>query len=431
MNHPFSGGVHPPGHKELSLLREEPPLLRPQQVVIPLRQHIGGVCQPLVQAGDTVTLGQKIGDGEGLCVPVHASISGTVTKIAPEPHPFAGKVPAITIRSDGLDTPDDSLAPLSPQEQTPWAILQRIREAGIVGMGGATFPTHVKADGSMGKLGTLILNGCECEPYVTADDTLLCTQPRRALEGIALLQKALSPERTVLALEDNKPRAFQQLEPLLPQFPGIELLSLPTRYPQGGEKQLIQAVTGLEIPPGKLPAELGCAVFNVSTAAAIAQAVLEGLPLVRRIVTVTGPCVNQPGNFLVPVGTSCADLVQAAGGLTSDARRIIIGGPMMGFSQPSLDVPLIKGVGCVLCLPQAAEFPDPRCIRCGRCVEVCPVHLQPLYLYQNLQDYSALERLHLNDCMECGCCSYICPGKLPLTDRFRRTKRAWKEAKSG
>lgn len=429
----FFGGVHPPEGKALSLQREAIPLLHPDQVVIPLRQHIGAPCQPLVQAGDRVKPGQKIGDGEGLCVPVHASIAGTVTKIAPEPHPFAGEVPAITIRADHSDCPDCTLPPLSPPEQTPWAIVQRIREAGIVGMGGATFPTHVKVDGSMGKLGTLILNGCECEPYLTADDTLLRTQPRRVLEGIALLQKALSPERTVLALEDNKPYAAAVLEGHLSQFPGIELKRLPTRYPQGGEKQLIQAVTGLEVPSGQLPAQLGCAVFNVSTAAAIAQAVLEGLPLIRRIVTVTGPCVHRPGNFLVPVGVSCAEVIRAAGGLTPDAGGLIVGGPMMGFAQPSDQIPLIKGAGGILCLPRGAEEKNPHCIRCGRCVEACPVHLQPLYLYQAIEnkDRTRLEQLWLNDCMECGVCSYICPGRLPLTDQFRKTKRAWKEEGMG
>ena len=428
MKHLFFGGIHPSYRKEMSAKTAASLAVTPEQVVIPLLQHIGAPCQPLVQVGDRVLRYQKIGDGEGLCVPVHASVSGTVEAIEPRPHVSGRMVNAIVIRNDF----QDEACALTPASETdPDAILHAIREAGIVGMGGAAFPGNVKALSAMGHVDTLIANACECEPYITADDTLLRTNPEQVLAGMQLLKRVLAPERVVLAVEDNKAEAIRKLETLLPEYPGIELKVLPTRYPQGAEKQLIQAVTGREVEPGKLPVSRGCAVFNVSTYAAIYRAVKLGMPLTERLVTVSGEAIAQPQNFLVRIGTSFHDLIAVAGGLHDKTERVISGGPMMGVAQSDLAVPVVKATNSVLCLLKdengAAE--NPVCLRCGKCVAVCPMKLQPLYLYryEMAGKLKELERLHLMDCMECGSCAFTCPGKLPLVERFRRGKQALRE----
>ncbi len=429
MKHFFFGGIHPSYNKEMSANNLASETVLPRQVVIPLLQHIGAPCQSLVKVGDRVLRYQKIGDGEGLCVPVHASVSGTVVAIEPRPHVSGRMVNAVVIENDRLD----EACPLTPADDTnPDSILHAIREAGIVGMGGAAFPGNVKALSAMGHVDTLIANACECEPYITADDTLLRTAPEQVLSGMQILKTVLQPERIVLAVEDNKAEAIRKLKELLPQYPGIELKVLPTRYPQGAEKQLVQAVTGREVEPGKLPVSRGCAVFNVSTYAAIYRAVKLGMPLTERIVTVSGEAIAQPQNFRVRIGTSFHDLIEVAGGLNDRTERVISGGPMMGIAQSDLSVPVVKATNSVLCLLKdvngAAE--NPVCLRCGKCVAVCPMKLQPLYMYRyelagNLKE---LERLHLMDCMECGSCAFTCPGKLPLVERFRRGKQALREA---
>ena len=420
----FFGGVHPQYQKEMSA--HDGGALRTVcgvRIVLPMRQHIGAPCTPLVCVGEYVRRGQKIGDGEEMCVPVHASVSGTVTAVEMRPHPTLGQVLAVEIENDGRDeaVPPAAL-PTSDDE-----ILHAIREAGIVGMGGAAFPANVKALSAMGKIDTLIANACECEPYITADDCLLRTAPGRVLDGMRILASLLHPEKTVLAIEDNKPGAIASVRTLLAQYPEISLTVLPTRYPQGAEKQLVQSVTGKEVPPGQLPNAVGCAVFNVSTFAAIADAVLRGLPLTERIVTVTGEAAAKPQNFLVRIGTSVGDVIAAAGGVTGEDIRLICGGPMMGVAVETPDVPTVKATGCILCLPREARktAEHPVCLRCGKCVGVCPMKLQPLYLYRytNRRDAAALQRLHLADCMECGCCSFVCPGGLPLTARFREGKQ--------
>lgn len=427
----FFGGIHPQYNKEMSTRSVELRTILPRQVVIPLRQHIGAPCLPLVRVGDRVLRGQKIGDGEGLCVPVHASVSGKVVAIEPRPHTSGQMVEAIVINNDGLDetVPHTGMALSDPLDVD--AILHTIREAGIVGMGGAAFPGNVKALSAMGNVDTLIANACECEPYITADDTLLRTVPEQVLEGMTLLCRILHPKRAILAVEDNKTAAIACLEALKKDYPTIEIAVLPTRYPQGSEKQLIQALTGRQVPPGGLPVHVDCVVFNVSTFAAIHRAVTQGLPLTERIVTVSGEAVPEPQNFSVRIGTSFHDLIEAAGGLHDTTERVISGGPMMGIAQHDLAVPVIKATNSILCLPRDrnGQAENPVCLRCGKCVAVCPMHLQPLYLYRfTLAGRTdALIRLHVTDCIECGSCAFTCPGKLPLVEQFRVGKKLVKE----
>ncbi len=427
MKHLFFGGIHPKYNKEMSTKITEFRTITPKQVVIPLQQHIGAPCRPLVKVGDPVLRGQKIGDGEGLCVPVHASVSGKVVAIESRPHPSLGQAMAVVIDNDFRDKEVLGAIPTNEEE-----LLHTIRDAGIVGMGGAAFPGNVKALSAMGKVDTLIANACECEPYITADDSLLRTEPDHVLEGMMILRELLEPTRVVLAVEDNKAAAIEKLRSLSKQFPEIEIAVLPTRYPQGAEKQLIQALTGRQVMPGQLPVSVGCAVFNVSTYAAIYRAVRLGIPLTQRIVTISGEAISEPQNFIVRIGTPFRDLIEAAGGLHDRTERVISGGPMMGVAQSDLSVPVVKATNSILCLLKdlngAAE--NPVCLRCGKCVGVCPMKLQPLYLYRftNAERIGELNRLNVLDCIECGCCSFTCPGKLPLTETFRKAKKLVREA---
>lgn len=428
----FFGGVHPEGRKELSASAPLTAMALPAQAAVPLRQHIGAPCKPLVAVGETVCMGQKIGDGEGLCVPVHAPVSGVVEAIEDRPHPGGGTCPAIIIKNDFLDTPHHSLKPhANPEQLAPAELVSILRESGLVGMGGAAFPTDIKSKTGMGYTGVLILNACECEPYITADDALLRARSGDVLRGLALLARILNPDQTVIGIEDNKPEAAAILRETLKDIPGVELRVLPTRYPQGAEKQLIQAVTGRQVPSGGLPKDVGCAVFNAATAFAAYRAVYEGMPLIERVVTVTGEGVKEPRNLIVRVGTSFQEVIGTAGGLGDDVWKVLSGGPMMGVAQGDLSVPVTKAVNAVLCLSSAqnGESAHPVCIRCGKCLEVCPMGLEPLYLYRysNAGDVDALKRLHLTDCIECGCCAYACPGKVPLVQGFRAGKRAMKE----
>ncbi len=429
----FFGGIHPKYNKEMSTQVTNFHTITPKQVVIPLQQHIGAPCTPLVKVGDKVLRGQKIGDGEGLCVPVHASVSGTVVAIEPRPHTSGRMVNAVVIDNDFQDATiplKENNLPLEQLDDDD--ILHAVREAGIVGMGGAAFPGNVKALSAMGNVDVLIANACECEPYITADDSLLRTEPEHVLEGMMLLRHMLKPDRMVLAVEDNKAEAIEKVNALLKDYPHIELVVLPTRYPQGAEKQLIQSVTGREVAPGQLPVSVGCAVFNVSTYAAIYRAVRLGMPLIQRIVTISGEAIAEPQNFIVRIGTPFHDLIETAGGLNDKTERVISGGPMMGFAQSDLAVPVIKATNSILCLLKdrngAAE--NPVCLRCGKCVSVCPMRLQPLYMYRfvNSGKVEELKRLNLPDCMECGSCAFTCPGKLPLVERFRKGKQMVREA---
>ena len=427
----FFGGVHPHDMKAATNEKAIEQLAPPAVVVIPMSMHFGAPCTPLVKAGDHVKVGQKIGEFHGLGAPIHASVSGTVKAVEPRPYSMGGNITSVVIENDMQDEVSEEVqAPADPNALSVEEMVEIVKNAGIVGMGGATFPTHVKITSGIGKVDTVIINGAECEPYITADDALLCSYPEQIFRGLAALDAALHPDRRVIAVEDNKSEAIAILRRHLPDWPGVELAVLPTRYPQGAEKQLIQAVTGRQVPPGHLPFSVGCAVFNAGTVAAVYRAVYEGKPVTKRIVTVTGEGVKEPKNLIVRIGTPFAQVIEAAGGLTEDACKVLSGGPMMGTAQGELAAPVLKGTNAVLCLTSANPTPErPVCIRCSKCVEVCPMHLQPLYLYryEAAGNLDALQALHVTDCIECGCCSYTCPGQLPLTERFRAAKQALKE----
>lgn len=423
----FKGGFHVEEHKHTAKCQSVR-MPAPAHVSIPLQQHIGAPASCLVKVGDRLFRGQKIGEPNGLGAPVHASVSGIVEKIESITLPNGTQSTAVIIANDGNETLDPSIAPIGRRlgDVSAEEILSIIREAGITGMGGAAFPTHAKLSSAMGKVETLIVNCAECEPYITADHRLLLEHPASVINGTKILLKALGLRHGILAVEDNKRSAIDKLEELLGESELITVKELQTKYPQGDERQLIYALTGRELPAGKLPSDVGCVIFNAATVAAIFTAFAKGLPLIERIVTVDGDCVAKPGNVIVPIGTPLIEVIRFCGGFQCEPKKIIAGGPMMGAAVWDVNAPVVKGTSAILCFSAKAARQSEHfaCIRCGRCVEACPMHLMPAYLAQ----YAAADRLEtcekwdILSCVECGTCSYVCPGQVPIVQYIRGAK---------
>lgn len=426
----FSGGVHPlkaTHHgKPMSSDRAITAMPAPDIVVIPMVRVTGAPCTPLVKKGDSVKLGQRVGESQAfVSAPIHASVSGKVLAVEQRPHPTGRSlVLSVVIQNDHLDTPDESYAPPADIEKLTGAdIVTIIRDKGVVGMGGATFPTHVKLTIPKDKhVDTLIANAAECEPYLTADDRLLRERAEAVVAGIRLTLRALGISRAFIGVEGNKPQAIQALRAAAKDMP-IEVKPLRVKYPQGGEKQLIWALARREVPSGGLPADAGCVVLNVGTLHAIYEAVTLGKPLIERIVTVTGGGVRNPSNLLVRIGTSFRACIDFCGGRTEDAEKMLSGGPMMGVAQYDDAVPVIAGTsGIVVLSGQEAHVPPATpCIRCGRCFSVCPIRLQPYLISDavDIGDTARAAQLHTMDCVECGACTYICPARRQLLQNIR------------
>ncbi len=424
----YYGGVHPVEGKEGT---EHLPLVRfpaPKFAVIPLSMHLGAPANAIVNVGDTVKVGQKIGEAAGfISAPIHSSISGKVVAIEDRPHATRGTCLSVVIENDGLDTLHESVKPNKPlAELTPDEIIEIVKEAGIVGMGGAGFPTYVKLKPNK-PIEAVLLNGCECEPMLTADHRVLLEYADDIIFGLKAMMKTLNAPRGVIVIEDNKPDAIELLQSKAAQEEGIEVCVAKTKYPQGGEKMLIKRVLGRSVPSGGLPADVGAVVSNVSTVKAISDAIRKGMPLVERVTTVTGKYIPNPGNFIVKIGTSAADLIAHCGGISSEDVTVKAGGPMMGFVQKTLDTPIMKGSNGIIAIDTDVAEPQ-ECIKCGRCVDVCPMELKPLH-FAKYTDPQQLKELSIMDCMECRCCEYICSSKIPLVSFIKAGKLAVREMK--
>ncbi|MDW7667786.1 MAG: electron transport complex subunit RsxC [Bacillota bacterium] len=426
----FRGGIHPPHFKKQT---EDSPIeeaFLPKEVVIPLHQHIGAPCESIVKVGDNVKVGQKIGDTKAfVSAPVHSSVSGIVTKIAKRNTPTGSKVTSIVIQVDGKQEISEEVQPKGDLGNLKKDdILKIVKEAGLTGMGGAGFPTHVKLSPPEDKkIDILIINGAECEPYLTSDHRMMLEYPERVVLGTKAIMKALEVTNGVIGIEKNKPDAIKTMKEAVKNEESIKVAELQTKYPQGGEKSLIYAVTKREVPSGGLPMDVGAVVQNIGTVAALAEAITTGMPVVHRVVTITGSAVKEPKNLLVKIGTKFKDVVEQCGGYTDDLGKVINGGPMMGIAQYTDDVPVIKGTSGILILNERdSQKPEPsNCIRCGKCVDICPSGLLPLMISKNslLRKFDEAESYNAMDCIECGSCSFICPSKRPLVDAIRVAKQ--------
>ena len=427
----YNGGAHPEENKELA---ENLPLKKfpePETVVIPLSMHVGKPAVPVVKAGDTVKLGQKIAEADGFVSSnIHSSVSGTVVAVEPRKHPNRGMVESIVIRSDGKNTPDESVRPNKPLEElSPEEIVDIVKEKGITGMGGAGFPTFIKL--KPGKpIDTVLLNGCECEPYLTADHRVLLEYADDVIYGLKAIMKAVDAPKGIIVIEDNKPDAIALLQSRTEGIDNIEVQTVRTKYPQGAEKTLIKNVLKRLVPSGGLPADVGTVVDNVSTAVAISDAIQKGMPLVERAVSVTGEHIANPGNYMVKIGTSVKALIDYCGGITGEDVTVKMGGPMMGFPLTDEEVPVIKGTNGVIAI-DTDHTKEEECIKCGRCVDVCPMELAPLNFAKYVKEGNAQALMdnHIRDCFECGCCQYICSSKIPLVERIRTGKKMIMEVK--
>jgi electron transport complex protein RnfC len=435
----FRGGVHPPEKKSLTRDGEIQPGPAVEQVAVMLSQHMGAVCRPLVSSGDMVQAGQKIGDSDAfVSAPVHSPITGKVKEIALRSHPVLGRSPAVIIdaypytptKQPRFELPDD----FDENRYLPEQICEAIRQAGIVGMGGAGFPTRVKIEPNpqMPK-DILIVNGCECEPYITCDYRLMLERSDQIIAGVKLARRASGCSRVFVGIEDNKPEAIEAISAAISRSrdsDGIRVVPVKTKYPQGGERQLVKAILNRNVPTGGIPPMIGVVVLNVATAAAIAEAVLAGLPLTHRVVTVTGEAIAKPGNYNVAIGTSVGRLIEFCGGVTQKSAKVVLGGPMMGIAVADLETPVTKTTNAITVLTKEqigrAKFARRQtpCIRCGRCLAACPENLSPTKIAHavksNLLDVA--ESYYINACTECGCCSYVCPAKIELTGYIKTGK---------
>ncbi len=429
----FFGGVHPHDMKAATNEKAIEKLPAPAEVVIPMSMHFGAPCTPLVKAGDHVKVGQKIGEFKGLGAPIHASVSGTVKAVEPRPYSMGGNMMSVVIENDFQDELSEEVqAPANPDALSVEEMIEAVKNAGIVGMGGATFPTHVKISGGIGQVDTVIINGAECEPYITGDHRTMLERPEEIIGGATYLAKMFSVDKVVIGVEDNKQNGIDAMNKVIAEKNApVVVEPLRCRYPQGGEKQLCQAITGKQVPPGGLPSNIGCAVFNINTTCAIFRAITQGMPVVQKIVTVSGSGVVEPKNVECPIGTPVSCLFDFCGGLKDGTYKLIAGGPMMGMAQYTADIPVAKGTGAMLafCEQEEQTVENPQCIRCGKCVEACPVHLEPLFMYQYAAKGMAdeLNDAHIMDCMECGACSYVCPARMHLTHMFKTGKQLVKD----
>ena len=422
----YYGGIHPSEHKEFS---EHIDLVRfpdPETVVIPLSMHAGAPANAIVEVGDTVAVGQKIAEAGGfISSPVHSSVSGTVTAIEVHKHATRGECLSVVIKSDGKNTLHESVKPTKNLDSlTPDEIVEIVREAGIVGMGGAGFPTFVKLKPAK-PVDTILLNGCECEPYLTADHKLLLAYADDIIFGLKAMIKTVGAEKGIIVIEDNKPDAVELMEAKVADIDNIEVVVAKTKYPQGAEKMLIKRVMKRQVPSGGLPADVGCVVANVSTTKAVSDAIQKGMPLIERVVSVTGEKVKNPGNFIVKIGTNTKELIDYCGGVTDDDVMFKAGGPMMGFILPDINVPIMKGSNGIIAI-EPDKTVAVECIKCGRCMDVCPMELTPLYFAKlaDAEDWMGMKEKNVMDCLECRCCESICSSKIPLVSKIKAGKAA-------
>ena len=429
----FAGGIHPRetlGGKRVTGVMPVVNALPPATVAISLSQHVGAPCRAIVKPGQRVLMGQKVGEPVGnMGAPVHSSVSGVVKGIKPRTVASGARVDCVIIENDGLDTPVDGLNIIEdPMTADKDVLLKAIREAGIVGLGGAAFPTQVKLSPPEDKkIEYLLLNGAECEPYLTGDHRMMVERAKYIVDGARIAGRILNAARIMIGVELNKPDAISALRKCAGK--DIEICPLKVKYPQGGEKQLIRALARRKVPSGKLPMDVGCVVMNVSTAAQISVSLRTGMPCISRVVTVTG-MVQMPCNLKVRVGTDIGSVIEQAGGALEGAERVILGGPMMGAGAYNLNTPVMKATGGILLLGQQKKQKESQCIRCGSCVQACPMGLMPLTIYamgKKSQFREAVLKEHALDCMECGSCAYDCPAKLPLVHMIRVVKRAGRE----
>lgn len=433
----FAGGIHPYDGKDISKDKPIKAVLPKGDLVYPLSQHIGAPAVPVVKKGDRVLAGQKIAEASGfVSAPIYATVSGTVKAIEPRRVVTGDNIMSIVLENDGSYEEVEYFPVDSPEELSKEEIIERIKEAGVVGMGGAGFPTFIKlSPKEPEKIEYIIANCAECEPYLTSDYRRMIEEPEKLIDGIKIMLRLFDNARAILAVEDNKPDCIALLKKLTKDEKRVSVKALKTKYPQGAERQIIYATTGRSIHSGMLPADAGCIVDNVDTIVAVYHAVMLGLPLMHRIVTVTGDAVADPCNFMVRIGTNYHELVEEAGGFKEKPVKIVSGGPMMGFAVFDLDVPTTKTASALLCMTQdeASRMEPSACINCGKCVEVCPGRIAPKLLsdYAEHYDEEAFLKNYGMECCECGCCSYICPAKRPLTQTIKSMRRMQLAKRSG